>query len=264
MLTEVRNNIKVMFISVKYNLMKAMENNVAFMTSVIMMIFNNASFIIQWLTIFAVKESLGTYTLNDVMLFWAISSGAFGLCHILFYGINKMPEYIETGKLDAYLVMPKNTLCSIATSALEPSAFGDLIYGYLALIIFNFSIKNILLYTVLIVFGALIYAAFIAILNTLTFYIYRSSILTDALADVFLNGSLYPDVIFSRFVKIVFMTIIPAGFASWIPVHLIMEFSLVKFFILIGFTAFIVSLAFYFFNRGLKSYSSSNLMGARS
>ena len=55
MLTAVKGNLKIMFLSIKYNLMKCMENNVAFMTSVIMMIFNNATFIIQWLTIFAIK-----------------------------------------------------------------------------------------------------------------------------------------------------------------------------------------------------------------
>lgn len=264
MLTEVKNNLKIMLISVKYNLMKAMENNIAFLTSVIMMIFNNATFIIQWITIFAFKETLGSYSLNDVMLFWAISSGSFGLAHVLFNGIVKMPEYIETGKLDAYLTVPKNPLCYLATSSLEPSAFGDFLYGYIALIIFNFSLKNILLYTVLIIFGALIYISFVSIFSSLTFFFYKSSVLADALRDVFLNGSLYPDVIFNRAVKIIFFTLIPSGFAAWIPVHLIMNFNLLNFTILITFTIFIVTLAFIVFNRGLKNYSSSNLMQGRS
>ncbi len=264
MLTAVKNNIKIMFISIKYNLMKSMANKVAFLTSVIMMIFNNATFIIQWLTIFAVKESIGSYTINDVMLFWAISSGSFGLAHILFNGIWKMPEYIENGKLDAYLTLPKNVLCSIATSSLEPSAIGDLIYGYIALMIFNFSIKNIILYTILIILGSLLYTSYISILSTLTFYFYRSSIISEAIGDVFLNGSLYPDVIFSRFVKIIFFTLIPAGLASWIPVHLIMDFHLSLFITLIIATTFFIVIAFTFFNHSLKRYSSSNLMGARS
>ena len=264
MLTVVKNNFKIMFLSIKYNLMRCMENNVAFMTSIIMMIFNNASFIIQWLTIFALKETVGSYTLNDVMLFWAVSSGSFGLAHILFNGIHKLPDYIEEGKLDAYLTMPKNVLCYVATSSLEPSAFGDLIYGYLALIIFNFSIKNILLYTLLIILGSLIFTCFAVILNSITFFIFRFSYVTEALKEVFLNGCLYPDVIFKRAVKIIFFTLIPSAFASWIPVHLLMNFSLNKFLILIIFTIFIIILAFIVFYRGLKNYSSSNLMEIRS
>ena len=263
MLTAVKGNLKIMFLSIKYNLMKCMENNVAFLTSVIMMVFNNASFIIQWITIFAVKESIGGYTLNDVMLFWAVSAGAYGLTHILFNGINRIPEYIEEGKLDVYLTMPKNPLCYVATSSTEPSAVGDLIYGYLALIIFNFSIKNLLLYTVLFVFGALIFASIVVIFNSLTFYFYRFSYVTEAMKSALLNSSLYPDVIFSRAIKIIFFTLVPSGLACWIPVHLLMEFSIVKFLILIGATILFVVLAFVIFHRGLKNYSSSNLMGAR-
>ncbi len=264
MLTAVKGNIKIMFLSIKYNLMKCMENNVAFATSVIMMIFNNATFIIQWLTIFAFKETIGGYTLANVMLFWAISSGAYGLAHIFFNGVNKLPEYIEDGKLDAYLTTPKHPLCYVATSSTAPAAWGDLIYGYIALIIFNFSIKNILLYSILIIFGSLIYTSIICIFNTLTFIFYRSSGITEAMKEALLNSSLYPDVIFNRTIKIVFFTIVPSGFACWIPVHIIMNFSLINLFILIIATIIFVYIAFIFFNRGLKRYSSSNLMGARS
>ena len=264
MLTAVKGNLKLMYLGIKYNTMKCMENKVAFLTSVIMMIFNNATFIIQWLTIFAIKETVGGYTLNDVMLFWAISSGAYGLAHILFNGVNKIPNYIEEGKLDAFLTTPKTPLCYVATSSTEPSAWGDLLYGYIALIIFNFSIKNILLYTVLIIFGSLIYASTICIFNTLTFRFYKSSEVTNVVTSALLNSSLYPDVIFGRAVKIIFFTIVPSGFACWIPVHLITSFNPINLLILIAATIIFVTLSFISFNKGLKRYSSSNLMGARS
>ena len=264
MLMAVKGNLKLMFLGIKYNIMKCMENKVAFATSVIMMIFNNATFIIQWLTIFAIKESVGGYSLNDVMLFWAVSSGANGLAHIFFNGVNKIPQYIEEGKLDAFLTTPKNPLCYVLSSSTEPSAWGDLIYGYIALIIFNFSIKNILLYSILIIFGALIYASIICMFNTLTFIFYKSSEVTGVITSALLNSSLYPDVIFGRAVKIIFFTIVPSGFACWIPVHLIMSFNPINLIILIVATIIFVSLAFILFNKGLKHYSSSNLMGARS
>ncbi len=264
MLMEVRSNLKIMFLSFKYNLMRAMENNVAFMTSVIMMIFNNASFIIQWITIFSLKEVIGTYTLNDVMLFWALSSGSFGITHIFFNGITRIPDYIEHGKLDAYLTMPKNVLCQVATSSLEPSAVGDLLYGYIALIIFNFSIKNLLLYSILIIFGGLIYAAFMVVYYSLTFKYIRSNYFAESLRDVFLNLSLYPDVIFSKVLKILAFSLIPSGFAVWIPVYMLLDFKLKYMLYVILFTIGIITLAFYLFNKGLKNYSSSNLMDARS
>lgn len=264
MLTEVKNNLKIMFLSLKYNLIRVMENRVSFLTSVSMMIFNNASFIIQWLTIFTLVEYIGSYTLNDIMLFWGISSGSYGLTNILFNGANKIPEYIENGKLDAYLVMPKNVLCHVITSSTEPSAWGDLIYGYIALIIFNFSIKNIFLYSLLIIIGALIYASFIIICNSFTFYFIRFSETSEILKDIFINGSLYPDVIFNRAIKIIFFTLIPCALASWVPVHLIIEFNIYHFILLILATNILIIIAFFLFYQGLKRYTSSNLMEARS
>ena len=264
MLTEDKNKLKIMLLSLKYNLMKSMENNVAFLTSVIMMIFNNATFIIQWITIFSIKEYIGGYTFKDVMLFWAIASGSFGLAHTLFNGAYKIPEYIEHGKLDAYLTMPKNVLCQVISSSLEPSAIGDLLYGYIALFIFNFSIKKFLLYNILIIFGALIYTSIVVIYNSLTFKYIRSSYLTDAIRDVFINTSLYPDIIFGKAVKFIAYTLVPSGLASWIPVHLLMDFNLIEFGILVGGTLILIGLAFILFDKGLKCYTSSNLVGARS
>lgn len=264
MLTEVKNNLKIMFLSMKYNLIKSMENRTAFATSVIMMIFNNATFIIQWLTIFGIVNTIGEYKLNDVMLFWAISSGSYGLANILFYGANKIPEYIENGKLDAYIITPKNILCSVITSNTSPSAWGDLIYGYIALIIFNFSIKNIILYTFLIILGALIYTSFAIVCSSLTFKFVRFSETAEILKDIFINGSLYPDVIFNRGVKIILFTLIPCGFASWFPVHLIINFKITYFIFLIIVTIIIIFIAFIVFYKGLKNYTSSNLVEARS
>ncbi len=263
MLMEVKNNLRIMFLSIKYNFMKAMENNVAFLTSVIMMIFNNATFIIQWITIFSIKEYIGGYTLNDVMLFWAIAAGSLGLSHLIFYGTSKIPEYIEEGKLDAYLTMPKNVLCQVITSSLEPSALGDLLYGFIALIIFNFSIKNLLLYIILIIFGCLIYTSMCVIYLSFTFKYTRSGQFTEVIRDVFINLSLYPDVIFPKFIKFLGYTLIPSGLATWIPVHLIMDFSITNLLVLIGTTFIFIILAFYTFNRGLKKYTSSNLVSAR-
>lgn len=47
MLMEVKNQIKVMVLSVKYNIMKQMTNKVTFITNIVFMILNNASFIVQ-------------------------------------------------------------------------------------------------------------------------------------------------------------------------------------------------------------------------
>ena len=110
----------------------------------------------------------------------------------------------------------------------------------------------------------IIYTSTICIFNTLTFIFYKSSDFTEVIKSALLNSSLYPDVIFERAVKIIFFTLVPSGFACWIPVHLIMSFNPIYLLVLISATITYVLLSFFLFHKGLKHYSSSNLIGVRS
>ena len=68
MLMEVKNQLKVMFLSTKYNIMRQMTNKVTFITNIVFMILNNASFIIQWIILFSIKDEIGGYTIKEVLV----------------------------------------------------------------------------------------------------------------------------------------------------------------------------------------------------
>ena len=58
MLTVVKNQIKVIILSIKYNIMRQMVNKVTFITNILFMILNNASFIIQWIILFNIRDEI--------------------------------------------------------------------------------------------------------------------------------------------------------------------------------------------------------------
>ena len=60
-----------------------------------------------------------------------------------------------------------------------------------------------------------------------------------------------------------FYTIIPISFAVYMPLNILKEFEIIKFIAVIIFTIFITLIAFLSFYKGLKKYSSGNLMSAR-
>ena len=159
MLMEVKNQLKVILMSIKYNIMKQMINKVTFITNIGFMILNNASFIIQWIILFSLKDEIGGYTIKEVVLLWGIASGVFGVSHILFYKAFDMSDLIINGKIDSFLVQPKNVLLSVITSDSSISAIGDLLYGYICLFIYGVTLQNILLYTVFIFTGGVILTA---------------------------------------------------------------------------------------------------------
>ncbi len=145
MLTAVKNQIRVCGLSVKYNIMREMLNKVTFLTNILFMMLNNATFIVQWVILLRLKDNVGGYKMEEIMMLWGLAAGTFGLSHILFARVFSLPDLIINGKLDAYLVQPKNVLLSVMTSATDTSAIGDFFYGILIICIFCFSVKRFFL-----------------------------------------------------------------------------------------------------------------------
>ena len=170
MLTEVKNKIKISLLSVKYALMREMLNKTTFLTNIIFMILNNASFIIQWIVLYSLKENVGGYTFEQVLLLWGISASTYGFSRFFFKNAFSLSDTISNGKLDTYLVQPKNVLISAITTNIETSVLGDLIYGYIMLFIHGFTIPKFILFTLFIICGGFILTSISVILSSLSFW----------------------------------------------------------------------------------------------
>lgn len=263
MLMAVKNQLKVSYLSVKYALMREMLNKVTFFTNIIFMILNNASCIIQWIVLYSLKDNIGGYTFNQMLLLWGIASATFGFSKFFFTNAFDLSELINVGKLDSYLVQPKNVLISVITSNISTSAIGDLIYGYIILFICGFTIQKFILFTIFTILGGLILTAISVILNSLSFWFNKMDVVADTINHMMLNFATYPEGIFKGLAKILLYTLIPVGIVNYIPVQIMTQFNLNLFLITIGVTTLLITLAFIVFYKGLKKYSSSNLMVAR-
>lgn len=263
MLMAVKNQIKVVFLSVKYNIMKHMVNKVTFITNILFMMLNNATFIIQWVILFNLKNEIGGYGFKEILILWGLASSTYGISHIFFYKAFYMSDLIINGKLDTFLVQPKNVYLSVITSETSISAIGDLIYGYICLIIYGFTFKNFILFTLFTITGGIIVAAFSSILGSISFWTVKSEQISKSLSDIMLNFGTYPGTIFKGIVKLLLYTIVPVGLANYLPVETIINFNGINILYIIMFTILITALSIIIFYRGLKRYSSSNLMNAR-
>lgn len=263
MLTEVKNQIKVSFLSIKYALLREMLNKTTFISNIVFMILNNASFIIQWIIIYSLRDDVGGYDLNKVLLLWALAASTYGFSRFFFKKSYELSDMINTGKLDAFLVQPKNVLISSITTDITTSALGDLIYGYIILFIYGVNIKTFLLFTFLTITGGLILTSITVILNSLSFWFSKSEVIADRINDSITMVATYPEGIFKGVVRLLLYTIVPVGIVAYIPVNIISSFDL-KELLIVTFTCIVlVIISFIVFYRGLKRYSSSNLMVAR-
>lgn len=263
MLTVAKNQLRISILSIKYALMKEMLNKTTFITNIVFMILNNGSFIIQWLILFSLKENIGGYSLKQVILLWGTASGTYGIGHFFFKKAFSLSEEINNGKLDSFLVQPKNVLITAITTDIEASAIGDILYAYIMLFIYGFTIPRFLLYTLFIICGGIIITSISIILNSLSFWFQKSDIIAETGNNLMTSFATYPDSIFKGTVKILLYTLIPVGIANYIPVKVMTEFNIYLTLLVIAVTILLILLAFKIFYSGLKRYSSSNLMVAK-
>lgn len=250
-------------LSVKYNIMREMLNKVTFVTNILFMMLNNAAFILQWMILFRLREDIGGYRMSEVMLLWGLAASTHGLSHILFARAFSLPELIINGKLDSYLVLPKNVLLSVITSATDTSAIGDVLYGLTLLFIFCFSIGRFFLFLLFTITGAVIITAFALIMGSLSFWFVRMEMLGNHMVSSMISFSTYPDGIFKGTVRFLLYHIIPVGMAIYEPVHVMISFDAGMLLTVLGYAFFLSAAAVFLFYRGLKRYSSSSLMEAR-
>jgi len=263
MLMAVKNQLKISYLSIKYALIKEMLNKTTFITNILFMILNNASFIIQMLVLYSLKDNVGGYTFKQMLLLWGLAAATYGFSRFFFKKAFVLSETINDGKLDSYLVQPKNVLLQAITTDVDPSAIGDLLYGYIMLFVYGFTISRFILFTIFVISGGIILTSISIILSSLSFWFSKSDIIADTGNSLMVNFATYPDGIFKGVAKILLFTLIPVGIVNYIPIQILSNFNIYLFLIVILVTIILTIMAFLIFYKGLKRYSSSNLMIAR-
>lgn len=260
MLQAVKNQLRVTMKTLKYGLMREMINKTSFIMNIVFMILNNASFIIQWIVIYSLKEDVGGYTFNQILLLWAIAASTYGFSHFIFKKSYSLSDIITNGKLDSFLVQPKNVLISTITTDVEVSALGDILYGYIVLVISGLTVTKLLLFTLFSITGAIIITDIAVLLGSLSFWFGKSDMIADTGNSLMTNFATYPDGIFKGISRILLLTVIPIGLTSYFPVWIMTKFDLKLTFVIISIAVALTVLTFVIFYRGLRRYSSSNLM----
>ena len=255
--------MRVCALSVKYNIMREMVNKVTFLTNVGFMVLNNATFLVQWMILLRMRGDVGGYTMREIMLLWGFMAASFGLSHILFARAFSLSDLIIKGKLDSFLVQPKNVLVSVLTSATDSSAIGDFLYGTALVCACKPGVGGFFLFLLLVVTGTVIFTAFAVLLGRLSVLCVRMDMLQHQIVMGIVSFRTYPDGIFKGASRFFLYFIIPVGMAVWHPVHLMVSFDAGMFFTVAGYACVLLALAVAVFYRGLRRYASGNLMVAR-
>lgn len=260
----VKNNLKLIFSYLKLNVKKEWKYKASFFMQIIMMILNDAFFIIQWYIIFQLVDNIGGYGFNETMLLWAIAAGGFGVCHAFFSGAWNIKDIVYEGKLDVFLTQPKSVLINVCCSKTDISAFGDIVYSFVVLAIIGAPWYWYLIMVPAIIIAGILYVSVYVVFVSICFYIKNGDSVAKSVEGTINKAGNYPPQIYNCVVKALFFTVIPTFFYTFIPAqYFFLTPNIWWILIALGVTCIWVVLAFLSFRLGLKKYNSGNLMGGR-
>jgi ABC-2 type transport system permease protein len=246
------------------NLKSVLEYRVDFLVQVIGMMLNNGAFALFWGILIDRTGGVGGYSFSDVMTVWALVSSSFGLAHVVAGNVRNLGRIIQRGELDVYLLQPKDVFVNVLCSRTIVSAWGDFLYGYIVLALLpGLSVGRFALFSLLVISGALVFAAAFSAAESLAFFLGNSRSLSDALQEFLLSFSLYPETVFGKGLRWAFYTLLPSGFIAFVPLAAFkaLDWKLVPLLFLVA--ALYVALSYALFRAGLRRYESGNQMGTR-
>lgn len=249
---------------VKANFEIALEYRAAFWAQVFGMLLNDAMWLAFWGLFFRRFQTVRGYEFRDVVMVWAVAALAFGLATGLFGNAWRFATQIAQGGLDFYLVLPKPVLLHLAISAMDVSAWGDVLFGLSQFLLFVQPSPGRLALFMLVCLAAMaVLVAYGIAANSLAFWLGNAEGVARELQNTLLIFSTYPSALFGGVAKLLLFTVVPAGFVTYVPVDLLRSWSWPLAGALAGAAVLSVALAGAIFSLGLRRYESGNLLAMR-
>ncbi|MCI0395773.1 MAG: ABC-2 family transporter protein [Chloroflexi bacterium] len=243
------------------NLASAMEYRASFISQIVGMFINNGIYFVFWLIFFdEFGGAVQGYEVQDIFLLFAIVTLGFGLAYMFAANTGaSLAQLIAQGRLDYYLVFPRNLLLHIIFSRMSVSTIGDITFGLTAyLFTGRFHPLDVLLFLVASVLAGSILAAFAVTAGSLAFYMGNAEQVSQQATNAVLTFALYPNSLFSGLGRFILYTLIPAGFVGAVPVEIVKERNPALVLVLAGVSLILWVVAAGTFYYGLRRYESGS------
>lgn len=251
-------------IYVMFNLKSALEYRSAFVTQVAAMLINDCFWLAFWTYFFNRFPVLGNWTQTEVVTMWAVTAAGYGLAHGIAGNAMHVATVVMKGQLDTWLLYPRAVLPHLLVGKMDVTSWGDVIFGLATYVLLvHPSLEGFALFLFLVVSVALTFVGFGVLAGSLGFYLGNAEGLSEQLRFALVTFATYPPHVFSSGVKVVLYTLIPAGFASFLPVEALRQHSAQLAFYSFAGSVLVLLAGTASFYVGLHRYESGNLTEMR-
>ena len=243
----------------KANFQSAMEYRVSFLSQMIGMILNNGMYFVIWILFFDRFNNVRGWGLTDMYVTFGITASAFGLVSLFFGNAFTLGEIITKGRLDYYLSLPRPVLLHALASRTISSGLGDFSYGFISYALSGtFTLPGLLRFILAILLAAVVFMAFMVIVQSLAFWIGDSVNVAFTAVNAMITFAIYPITLFDNSAKLILFTLIPAALMGAVPAAFTHAFTWQLLAELLGGAIIFLSLAVVIFQHGLHRYESGS------
>ncbi|MFZ2150671.1 MAG: ABC-2 family transporter protein [Candidatus Absconditicoccaceae bacterium] len=259
--------MKKSFNILKFAFKEQLEYRLNFFLGIITMVINDFIFLAIFIIFLGYFTGTGL-SFGNFLLIHSIIAFQYAIVNGVFSNIGDLPSIIEEGKLDYYLSFPVNTLKFIVLSKIKVHNLGDVLFALASMIIYAIYFYEGAWYIFVskrfvIVIVALFFAAGLFIMiGSVSFRLQKGSKVRDLFQSFFLVFGSYPPTIFKSD-KLVFVLISMIGLypGVYLPYQMIIgNASMLDRIILFVSGALMFLIGIWIFKRGLRRYSSGNLV----
>lgn len=261
MLRSLIDYTKLVAAYLRANLNAQLEYRGAFVTEALAMFVNDASWVAFWVLFFRRFQALNGWSLNDVLMVWAITTAGFGIAHSVMGNGWNLARLIMNGELDLWLLYPRAVLSHLLLGRTVATAWGDAAFGYAVYLVFlRPDAAHFLAFVVLSLFVAVAFVGFSVLSASLAFFVGNAVTLSEQWRFAVITFSTYPETLFSGLAKLLLFTAIPAAFVSYVPVEALRTLSMRRFALSLCGALAIAGIGTATFYLGLRRYESGNLL----
>jgi ABC-2 type transport system permease protein len=172
---------------------------------------------------------LGGWDIREVIFLYGLSATMFGLAQMIGSGLDQFPAQMRLGEFDRVLTRPLSTFIQASVTDISLRYFGQMLQGLVILgyavfaLDVHWTAAKLLLLFLSIFSGVVLFLSLFAIEAVLCFWTVES---TEAINAFTYGGSdlaQYPLSIFDRWLRRLFLWLIPIGFVSYFPAVTILD-----------------------------------------
>lgn len=229
---------------------------------------NNLIYFAFWIIFFARFEEINGWELVDMLFLFGVVATGFGAGTYLFGNAVRLSSLIANGQMDYYLSLPRPVLLHALASRSNATSAGDFVYGLLsfgAAVSFAgaFDVFMLLRFGLGCLAAVAVLISFLVLVQSLTFWIGNTNMLTANAFNAIVTFSLYPITLFDGTAKLLLFTLIPAAFIGALPAEFVRSFNLAQLAQICVGSAIFLFLATFVFYRGLRRYESGSAIQVR-